>query len=239
MFHTIFYEPIYNLIVLVLNYVPLHDVGAAIIIVTFIVKLFLLPLNLSALRTQYLMKKVEKELQEVKEKNKDNPQELAKATMDIYRREKVNPLSSIAVMIIQIPIIYALYRAFYKGLFSDPTSLYSFVHFPAHLHTFAFGLFDVTQKNIVIALLAGLSSYLLARRQTKTMVVQKKEGEETLQDQFMKSMQVQLLYVLPIIITVSAMALPSVIGLYWFTNSTITYLQDMYMRNKLKHLHAI
>jgi YidC/Oxa1 family membrane protein insertase len=239
MFHTIFYEPIYNLIVLVLNYVPLHDVGAAIIVVTFIVKLFLLPLNLSALRTQYLMKKVEKELQEIKEKNKDNPQELAKATMDIYRREKVNPLSSIAVMIIQIPIIYALYRAFYKGLFNDPTSLYSFVHFPASLHTFAFGLFDVTQKNIVIALLAGLSSYLLARRQTKTMVVQKKEGEETLQDQFMKSMQVQLLYVLPIIITVSAMALPSVIGLYWFTNSTITYLQDIYMRNKLKHLHAI
>jgi membrane protein insertase Oxa1/YidC/SpoIIIJ len=44
MFHTIFYEPIYNLLVFVLTYVPLHDIGAAIVIVTLIVKLILLPL---------------------------------------------------------------------------------------------------------------------------------------------------------------------------------------------------
>ena len=239
MFHTFFYKPIYNLIVLVLTYVPLHDIGTTIVVVTLIVKLLLLPLNLSALRTQYLMKKVEKEIAEVKEKYKDNPQELARSTMEIYRREKVNPFSGIVGMLIQIPIIFALYKVFAKGLFNDPTSLYSFIHFPDNLHTLAFGIFDVTEKSIVIALLAGLSSYVLARRQTKNMVPQKKEGEESFQDQFMKSMQVQMLYVLPIIVAFSAAVLPSARGLYWLTNNIVTYLLDIYMKYKLKHLHQI
>jgi membrane protein insertase Oxa1/YidC/SpoIIIJ len=70
MFHTIFYEPLYNLLVVVLTYVPMHDIGTAIIIVTLIVKLFLLPLNISALRTQYLIKRFEPEMEKIKELQK-------------------------------------------------------------------------------------------------------------------------------------------------------------------------
>jgi YidC/Oxa1 family membrane protein insertase len=240
MFHTLFYDPIYNLLVLVLTYVPLHDIGAAILIVTLIVKLILLPLNLSALRSQYIMKKIEGEMNALKEEQKTSPQEASRKMMELYKREKVNPFASLLVMVIQIPIIYALYRVFSKGLYSDAASLYSFIHFPANLHTLAFGLFDVTHKNIYIAVLAGLSSYMLARRQTQAMVVKKKEGEdESFQDQFMKSMKLQLLYVLPVIITFSAAVLPSALGYYWFINSTITYLQDIYMKKKLQHLHTI
>ena len=127
---------------------------------------------------------------------------------------------------------------FSKGLYSDPNSLYSFVHFPEKLHTLAFGIFDVTHtKNIFIAILVGLSSYTLARRQTVGMVTEKKSHEESFQDQFMKSMKIQLLYVLPVIIGVSSFALPSALGLYWFTTNIIGYLQDVYMKNKLAHLH--
>ena len=74
MFHTLFYEPVYNLLVIVLTVVPLHDIGAAIVIVTLHVKLVLLPLNLSALRTQYMMKKVEGEMGAIKELQKKDPQ---------------------------------------------------------------------------------------------------------------------------------------------------------------------
>jgi YidC/Oxa1 family membrane protein insertase len=240
MFHTLFYDPIYNLLVTVLTYVPLHDIGAAILIVTLIVKIILTPLNLSALRSQYIMKKIEGEMNELKEKHKESPQEASKKMMEIYKREKVNPFASLFVVLIQIPIIFALYKVFSHGLYADAASLYSFVHFPENLHTLAFGLFDVTKKNIIVALLAGLSSYFLARRQTSTMVSKKKEGtDESFQDQFMKSMKVQLLYVLPVIIVFSAAVLPAALGFYWFINNTITYGQDVYMKNKLKHLHTI
>ncbi len=239
MFHTIFYEPIYNLLAIVLTYTPLHDIGAAIVIVTCIVKGILLPLNLSALRSQYLMKKIEPQMAEIKELQKSNPQVASQKMVELYRKEKINPLSSLFVVIIQIPIFFALYFVFSKGLQADPTSIYSFVSFPETIHTNAFGLFDVTKKNVVIAILAGISSYVLARRQTASMVSSKKGSEETFQDQFMKSMKVQLLYVLPIIIAISAAVLPSALGLYWFVSNIIGYAQDVYMKRKLFHLQVI
>lgn len=238
MFHTFFYEPIYNLLVLVLTIVPLHDIGTAIVVVTCIVKFILLPLNLSALRTQYAMKRLEPEMNRIKELQKTKPQEASKMMIDLYRREKVNPFASLFAVILQIPIFFALYFVFSKGLVSDQESLYSFVSFPEKLHIFAFGLFDVTQKNIPIALLVGLSSYVLARRQTVDMVVKKESHEEeSFQDHFMKSMKIQMLYVLPVIIGFSSAVLPSALGLYWFVSNVISYIQDVYMKNKLAHLH--
>ena len=139
-------------------------------------------------------------------------------------------------MILQIPIFFALYFVFSKGIFSDPNSIYSFVTFPSSLHNIAFGLFDVTQKNIFIAFLAGISSYFLARRQTETMIIEKDKKEESFQDQFMKSMKIQLLYVLPIIITFSAAVLPSALALYWFVSNSASYGLDVYMKRKLAHL---
>lgn len=238
MFHTIFYEPIYNLLVLVLTYVPAHDIGAAIVIVTLIVKGILLPLNLSGMRSQYAMKKIEGELKEIREKYKDNPQEAGRKTMEVYKRENVNPFAGFFNLLIQIPIIFALYKVFSNGFKLDPNSLYSFITFPTTLHTIAFGIFDVTKKNIFIAVIAALSSYLLARRQTQSMVSNKKIEEESMQDQLMKSMRVQLLYVLPVIIGFSAAVLPAAIGFYWIISNIVGYAQDVYTKRKFAHLQV-
>jgi YidC/Oxa1 family membrane protein insertase len=236
MFNTFFYEPVYNLIAVVLTFVPLHDIGAAIVIVTLIIKGLLVPLNLSALRTQYMMKKLEPEMQKIKELQKKDPQEASKRMISLYRDEKINPFSSIFAMLIQIPIFFALYFVFAKGLFNDPDNLYSFVTFPDTLHTVAFGLFDVTEKNIFVAILAGFSSYMLAKKQTETMVTKKESREESFQDHFMKSMKIQLIYVLPVIITFSAAILPAALALYWFVSNVISYGLDVYMKQKLAHL---
>ena len=100
----------------------------------------------------------------------------------------------------------------------------------------AFGIFDITKKNIVVAVLAGISSYFLAKRQTIAMVVEKTGKEESFQDHFMKSMRLQMLYVLPVIITFSAAVLPSALALYWFVSNLVSYAQDVYVKNKLAHL---
>lgn len=237
MFHTLFYEPLYNLIAVVLNITPLHDIGVAIVVVTFLVKLVLLPLNLAALRSQYIMKRLEPEMTKIKELQKIKPHEASKQMIALYKNEKVNPIANLFAVIIQIPIFIALYFVFYEGLHVDTESLYSFVTFPEVLHNKAFGLFDVTEKNIIIAILAGISSYILAKRQTASMITKKLPHEESFQDHFMKSMKIQLLYVLPIIITFSGAILPSALALYWFVSNIINYAQDVYMKNKLAHLH--
>jgi YidC/Oxa1 family membrane protein insertase len=182
------------------------------------------------------MKKLEKEMGVIRELQKTNPQEAGKQMVSLYKREKVNPFSSFFGMLLQIPIFFALYFAFAKGFTADVESLYSFVTFPETLHTVAFGLFDVTQKNIIVALLAGVSSYLLARRQTQGMVQKKEVQEESFQDHFMKSMQIQMLYVIPVIVFLSGVYLPSALALYWLVSNVVSYGLDVYMKNKLAHL---
>jgi YidC/Oxa1 family membrane protein insertase len=234
MFHTLFYEPLYNLVAVLLSIMPLHDIGAAIIAVTIIVKGVLLPFNMSALRSQHVMKKIEGEMNELKAQHKDNPQDLSKHMMALYKREKINPFASLLVIVIQMPVLFALYFVVLNGLHADPNSLYSFVTFPEKLHTLAFGVLDVTQKSMIIAILTAVSSYVLARFQTSSMTSTKAAHEETFQDHFMKSMRIQLLYVLPIIIGVSAYILPSALGLYWITGNIIGILQDMYFKAKIR-----
>jgi YidC/Oxa1 family membrane protein insertase len=186
-----------------------------------------------------MMKKIEPDMNRIKELQKKDPQAASKQMVELYRKQKINPFSSLFAMILQIPIFISLYIVFSKGLFNDPKSIYTFVTFPETLHHIAFGIFDVTHKNVVIALLAGASSYFLARRQTAQMGTQKKDTqqkEESFQEHFTKSMKLQLLYVLPIIITLSASALPSALGLYWFVSNSASYALDVYMKRKLAHL---
>lgn len=233
MFHTIFYEPVYNLLVIFLQVVPQHDIGVSIILMTILVKTILLPLNLSAMKSQYVMKSIEGELKDLREKYKNEPQISSQKMMEIYKREKINPFASLFVVLLQIPIFIALYLVFSKGMHLDINSLYSFVHFPELLHTEAFGILDVTKRSLVVAILTGISSYILARRQTVSMRSDKKPHEETFQDHFMKSMRMQLLYVLPVIIGFSAYVLPGALGVYWITNNVLSYLQDIYIKHHL------
>ncbi len=233
MFNTIFYEPLYNLLVVVLQVVPLHDIGAAIIVVTIIIRVLLLPINISAMRSQYAMKRVEGEMKALREEYAKDAKAASQKMMELYKRENIKPFSSILGILIQMPILFALFFVFKNGLVANPEHLYSFVSFPEILHTKAFGLIDVTKVSIVFAFLATVTSYLLAKRQTATMISNKPAHEETMQDQFMKSMRIQLLYVLPLLVGGSAIFLPAALPLYWTVGNLASIAQDIYIKHTL------
>ena len=127
MFHTIFYEPVYNLLVLFLNVVPMHDIGLSIILVTCFVKGILLPLNVKAMRGQHILKKLDPRIKELQKKHSHSKQEASMKVMELYKEEKINPFAGILVVIIQIPVFIALYLVFFKGMKVDPDSIYSFI----------------------------------------------------------------------------------------------------------------
>ena len=146
--HTFFFDPIYNCLVFFIDVVPGGDVGIAIILATLVVKTVLLPLSLKAARTQYVMREIEPELKEIKEKYKDKREELARATMDAYKNAGVNPFSSILLLFVQIPIIIALYFSIARGggvpLPDINTSLlYSFIPNPETVSMLFFGVVDI------------------------------------------------------------------------------------------------
>src|SRR5690606_4052569 len=109
---TIIYEPLYNILVLFIDYIPGHKIGLAIIALTIVVRLFLFPLFQSSLRTQLMMKKLQPEIAKIKEEHKDNKEEQGKRMLALYRDAKVNPFASFFMLLIQLPIVISVYYIF-------------------------------------------------------------------------------------------------------------------------------
>ena len=114
--HTFFFDPIYNTLVFFIDVAPRGDVGLAIIGTVIVVKTVLLPLSVRAAKTQKAMKRAEPQLKDVKERLKDDRQAQAQAMMEIYNKEGISPFASILLIFIQIPIIFALYFAVSTGV---------------------------------------------------------------------------------------------------------------------------
>ena len=83
--HTFFFDPVYNALVFFVDVIPGGDVGLAIIATVFVVKTILLPISIKAAKTQRIMKEIEPQLKELKATYKDDREAQARAMMEIYR----------------------------------------------------------------------------------------------------------------------------------------------------------
>ena len=152
-FNTVFFNPIYNGLIFLLDVVPFIDVGIAVILVTVVVKLVLFPFSLKMVKTQLAVKALEPEITKLKETHKKDKQEQAKQTMALYKEKGVNPFSGFLLILIQIPVIFALYWVFLRGGLPEINVdiLYSFTPIPENINMNFLGLIDVSQKCIVCA----------------------------------------------------------------------------------------
>ena len=126
-FHQLFFNPLYNLLIWLSDVLPQHSLGLAIIILTIIVKIILLPLYHKTMTAQKKIKTLEPKLKSLKEKYADNREEQARQVMALYREHGINPLTSFWLLLIQIPIVLALFWVFRDSFNIRPEILYSFV----------------------------------------------------------------------------------------------------------------
>jgi YidC/Oxa1 family membrane protein insertase len=235
---TLFYQPIYNALIFIINNITLGDVGFAIIILTIFVKLILFPLTKKSIKSQILMKRIEPELKRIK-KDFPNKEEQAKKTFELYKKYSVNPFSGCLVVLLQLPVIFALYYVFYKALPLGTGPLYSFIHSPSSLHTNFLGLVDLHGKSLVLALMAGVSQFIQGYLATpvKPKVEIIKEGEKpepkTFQEELGDSMQMNIRYILPVFITFIAYKISAAVALYWIISNIFTIVQEWYVRRAL------
>jgi YidC/Oxa1 family membrane protein insertase len=141
-------------------------------------------------------------------------------------------------MLIQIPIIFGLYWVFFKGLpVVDAAQLYAFVQHPGELYM-KFLSFDLLGKSIVLALLTGLTQYIQAKISMKRQPALPKSegGKPSFQEDFARSMQVQMVYVLPVMIGAIAYHLPAAVALYWTTSNILGIGQELLVSRKLRDL---
>ena len=85
LFNLLISRPFYNGLILLMKTLPFFDAGVIIIIFTIIIKLILLPLSIKASKAQLEMKSIEKDLNLIKEKYKDNKEEQSKKTIEYYK----------------------------------------------------------------------------------------------------------------------------------------------------------
>lgn len=238
LWHRVVYQPLYNILTYFIGVLPGHSVGLSIILLTIIVRVALFPLTGKSIRAQQAMKALEPELKQIKEKHKDDKQLQAKKTMELYQEKGVTPFSGCLPLFIQIPIIIGLYMVF-KGLSNiDPSLLYSFIEHPGD-YEMHFLIFDLAGKSAVLAGFAGITQYFqtdLSLGRAKAQEVPKKEntGVPSFQEDLAKSMQVQMRYVLPVMISFIAFNTSAAVALYWTTSNILSIVQELTIKKGAK-----
>lgn len=241
-YNTFIYEPLYNGLIFLIDKIPGADAGIAIIVFTLIIKLILFPLSKKAVSTQIKMKKVEPELNLIKEKYKNDKQEQARQTMKFYKENGIKPFSSILLILIQLPIIFALYKVFLTpGLPNVDTSiLYSFVTAPAHININFLGLIDISGKSLILALLAGISTYIQIKYSVPPMPKKVDTGKPaTFQESIARSMNIQMRYMFPILAFFISWSISGAIALYWITSNIFTLGQELVIRRTVGKVQGV
>jgi len=233
--HTFFFDPVYNALVFFIDIVPGGDVGVAIILTVLLVKTILLPVSIKAAKTQKIMREIEPKIKELKETHKDDKQAQAQAMMEIYRNAGMNPFASIFLVFLQIPIIIALYFSVSKGggipLPAINTDLlYSFVAEPLQLTMTFLSTIDITEKSILLALGAGITQYIFVNLSMPKLAPKVEGAEPNMKDDFMRNMQTQMKYVMPVLITVVAYSISAAIALYFLVSNLTSIAQEFYIR---------
>lgn len=235
-FNTFFYEPILNGLIATLGFLPIHDIGLAVIILTVIVRFIIFPLSHKATVTQKKIKDLEPELKDLKEKYKDKKDQ-AEKIMELYKKHGINPFSlvSILALLLQIPIFFAMYKVFIGGMDFDHALLYSFVSVPAEISKNFLGFIDVTQKNFILAALAGISQFIQIKLAIPPIKAEDvKRGD--FKSELGRSMNLQMRYFMPAIIFFVATRLPAALSLYWLTMNVFSIVHEYAVRRKAKKM---
>ena len=236
LFNTLLYQPIYNGLVFLIDLIPGSDVGIAIILLTILVKLIILPLSHKSVKSQAKIRVIEPEVRKIKEKHSKDKQEQARKVMELYKKHGVNPFTGCLLVVVQLPVIMALYWVF-KGLTNLNTDIiYSFITIPSHINMQFLGIVDMLGKSVVLAVLAGITQYFQMKLSLPSTQTSESNKEMSFKDEFAKNMNTQMRYILPVFVFFISYTLPAVIALYWVTSNSFSIVHELIVRKKAKEL---
>lgn len=231
-FNTAFYNPIYNALVALVALVPGSDVGVAIILITIIIRIILLPFSLSAARTQRAMKILEPKIKALKETHKNDKEREAIETLALYKAAQVNPFASILIALIQIPILLALYWVFTYEPFPaiNIARLYAFTPVPHTASLEFLGIISVASKSLFLAILAGVTQFLQAHMALNGSM---KPSPGSKQGDFQKIIGMQLKYVFPFLIATISYTTSGAVALYFIATNLAGSAQEWHVRRTI------
>lgn len=231
LFNNFIYEPLYNLLIFLINILPFHSVALAVIVLTVLVKTLLLPLAYKMAKTQKKIKEISPLIEEIKEKYKDDKHTQTLKIMALYKEHEIKPLGSFLMLFIQLPVIIGLYWVFLKSGLPEINKdiLYSFVSAPEAVNMHLLNI-SMSDKSITMALLAGITQFAFASMTSKDMRFT--DEQDGFKADLQKSLHIQMRFVLPAFIAFIAYSLGAGIALYFIVSNIFQILQEYYLRFK-------
>lgn len=207
------FEPIENILSAILS--ALYTVteqlgfgsyGLAIIFLTIIIKILVYPLTKKQIKSMKAMQKIQPEMQKLQKKYKDNPQMMQKKLMELYQKEGANPMSGCLPMLIQMPILMAMYYTLFNFDYGGVAP--SFLWLPS---------LSETDPLYILPVLSALTTFL-----------QQKLSMSSESTQQMKTMMI----VMPLFIGFISLNFPAGLVLYWVTMNVVQIVQQIWIFKK-------
>lgn len=208
-------QALVDFVVHILNaiYGVVGNYGIAIIIVTVLMRIIIFPLTLKQEKSMKKMRELQPELEKIKEKYKDNPQEYQQKTAELYRESGVNPLGGCLPLLIQMPVFVALYWAFSgNAIPADAKFLWFTLKQPDRLFmigNFAFNLLPILNVGV---------TYIQQKIMTSAT-----SGQES--NQQMQTM----LYMMPLMMLFIFYKMPSGVTLYYLISGALSLVQQYFI----------
>ncbi len=231
MFHTIFTIPLYNALVFLTTLLG-GNIGLGVIALTLVVKLVLSPLAHASIKSQIEQKKLQPLVDKLKKEHPDQKEQSAKL-MELYKEHKTNPFAGCLLLILQLPVIIALYRVFLGSATLTAVGLYPFVHLPAVVHTVFLGI-NMSARNVVLAILAGLSQFLQMHFSPAMQNIPKPTNTDDKGALMASSMTTSMKYTMPLMIAFFGYAVPAAVTLYWIISNVFMIAQEQYVVRRSK-----
>ncbi|MDO8470200.1 MAG: YidC/Oxa1 family membrane protein insertase [bacterium] len=214
MFQTYIYQPILAVLVFIYNSVAAQDLGFAIILLTIVVRVVLLPLFYKGAKDQALMQRLQPRIEEIQREHKADKEQQAKALMALYKEHKLNPFSSIFLLILQLPIFFALFQIFSRELAGTVFATHTLL-----------GFVDLSAKSIPIILIAAALQYLQGKLSIPPKTTPAKSSAAAVGK--------VMIIVGPILTVVVLMNLPAALGLYWLISTLFSVVQQVYINRAM------
>lgn len=226
LFNTILFKPLFNFLIILYNSVAFHNLGLAIIVLTVVIRIIIFPIFHRSLKHQRKIQRLTPYIKRIQEENKKDKQKQAEALMELYKEHGVNPMSQFYLLLIQFPILIALYRVVWAGINSANLKayLYAGIAAPAVFGHYFLGA-DLSKKSIVLALVAGVVQYF----QAATTIPKPPPGvEPSATDKALKSS----LFMMVGVTLVFSYVFPAVIALYLTITNLFTFVQQLIVNNQ-------
>jgi YidC/Oxa1 family membrane protein insertase len=187
-------------------YKGVHNWGAAIIIVTFLIKLAFYKLTAASGRSMAKMRNVAPRIKAIQERYKDDREQLGRQMMELYKREKINPLAGCLPMLIQVPFFFAFYRVLLESVEMRQAPFFGWI-------------VDLSSRDpfFILPLLMGAAMFAQFKLQPMPST---------------DPMQAKVFAFMPVIMSVTMAWFPSGLVVYWLTNTLLSIAQQ-YRINKL------